>query len=94
MSDTQAYNSLLDSDPYLQQKVALERTLVRNQALQSFRDAIVRITRNRFPALTEMVQQRVLPIQELEELQWLVIQIAIASDEAAARRAVQEIKPG
>jgi hypothetical protein len=82
----QTYDSLLDSDPYLQEKWKLGRN-------QTLRDVLVDITRNRFPALTEMVQQQVSSIQDTEKLQWLVVQIAVASDEAAARRLIQDIKP-
>jgi hypothetical protein len=88
----QTYDSLLDSDPYLQQKWELERTLERNQGLQVLRDIIVAITRSRFPALTEIVQQRVASIQNYEELKQLNIQLALAPNEAAARKAVQEAK--
>jgi len=92
MSDTQAYDSLLDSDPYLQQKWELERKLERDQGFQILRDIIVAITRSRFPALTESVQQRVMSIQNYEELKRHNIQLAIAPSEAAARKAVQESK--
>ena len=51
----QTYDSLLDSDPYIQQKVALEGALQRSKALseflQAYRDTIIEITKIRLPAL-------------------------------------------
>ncbi|HEY6543238.1 MAG TPA: hypothetical protein VIZ18_20005 [Ktedonobacteraceae bacterium] len=85
----QTYDSLLDSDPYIQQKVALERTLERNEAVQAFRDTLIEITRNRFPTLTEIAQRRVAQIQTIESLQQLVVQLSLASDQATARRLLQ-----
>ncbi len=85
----QTYDSLLDSDPYLQQKIALERKLERNEALQAFRDTLIEITRNRFPALTEIAQRRVAQIQAIESLQQLIVQLSLAPDQAAARRLLQ-----
>ena len=89
----QTYDSLLDSDPYIQQKVALERTLERDkalsEALQAFRDTLIEITRNRFPALTEIAQRRVAQIQAIESLQQLIVQLSLAPDQAAARRILQ-----
>ena len=89
----QTYDSLLDSDPYIQQKVALERTLERNEAIQAFRDMtikmIIEITKGRFPALIEIAQRRVAQIQTIESLQQLVVQLSLAPDEAAARRLLQ-----
>lgn len=96
------YDSLLDSDPYLREEIraeaeilakSLAADLAAKQALQTTRDVIVDITKNRFPALTEMVQQRISSIQDTEKLQWLVVQIAVASDEGAARRIIQDMKP-
>jgi hypothetical protein len=90
----QTYDSLLDSDPYIQQKVALERTLERDralsEALQEFRDTLLEITRNRFPALTEIAQRQVAHIQTIGSLRQLIVQLSLAPDQAAARRLLQK----
>ncbi len=89
----QTYDSLLDSDPYIQQKVALERTLERDkalsEALQAFRDTLIEIARNRFPALAGIAQRHAAHIQTIEGLQQLIVQLSIAPDQAAARRLLQ-----
>ena len=81
----QIYDSLLDSDPYLQEKLALER----NEALQAFRNTVIEITKNRFPALTELAQKRAMNIQTIEDLQQLIVQLSLAPDQSAARRLLQ-----
>jgi hypothetical protein len=86
----ETYDSLLDSDPYIQQKVVLERALVRNEAIQTFRDTIIEITKIKFPALIELAQQRVTAIQKLEDLQQLTVQLATAPNQTAARRILRE----
>lgn len=81
----ETYDSLLDSDPYLQEKLALER----NEALQAFRNTVIEITKNRFPALTELAQKRAMNIQTIEDLQQLIVQLSLAPDQSAARRLLQ-----
>ena len=80
------YDSLLEMDPYLQQQKALERALGLNAGIQAFQNAIIEIVKNRFPALTELAQQRVVQIQELEDLQQLVIQLSTVRNQTMARR--------
>jgi hypothetical protein len=83
------YDSLLDQDPYIQQK-ALERalgtTLGRTEGIQAFQDAVVEIVKNRFPTLVELAQQRVVQIKQLEDLKQLNVQLSIVADQVAARR--------
>ena len=80
------YDSLLDQDPYFQEEKALERKLGLNEGIQAFQRTIVEIVKSRFPALTELAQQRVVQIQELDDLQRLNIQLATARNQTAARR--------
>ena len=84
------YDSLLDQDPYLQQQKALERalgaTIGRTEGIQAFQDAIVEIVKNRFPALVELAQQRVMQIKQLDDLKELNVQLSIAANQTAARR--------
>jgi len=80
------YDSLLDQDPYFQEEKALERKLGLNEGIQAFQRTIVEIVKSRFPALTELAQQRVAQIQELDDLQRLNIQLATVRNQTAARR--------
>ena len=90
----QTYDSLLDSDPYIQQKVALEGALQRdkdlNEFLQEFRDTIVEITKARFPNLAELTQKRVTHIQKFEDLKQFSIRLAAAPNQTTARRILRE----
>ena len=86
----QIYDSLLESDPVFQQKLALERALERSEAIQGCRNTIIEITKIRFPALTEAVRQRVAHIQQFEDLQQLTVQLATAPNQTAARRILLE----
>jgi hypothetical protein len=80
------YDSLLDQDPYFQEEKALERKLGLNEGIQAFQKTIVEIVKTRFPALTELAQQRVAQIQKLDDLQQLVVQVSTARNQTAARR--------
>jgi len=80
------YDSLLDQDPYFQEEKDLERKLGLNEGIQAFQRTIVEIVKSRFPALTELAQQRVAQIQELDDLQQLNIQLSTARNQTAARR--------
>ena len=80
------YDSLLDEDPYFQEEKALERKLGLNEGIQAFQRTIVEIVKSRFPALTELAQQRVVQIQEFDDLQQLVVQLSTVRNQTAARR--------
>jgi hypothetical protein len=80
------YDSLLDEDPYFQEEKALERKLGLNEGIQAFQRTIVEIVKSRFPALTELAQQRVAQIQELDDLQQLAVQLSTVRNQTAARR--------
>jgi hypothetical protein len=84
------YDSLLDSDPYFQEEKALERKLGLNEGIQAFQKTIVEIVKSRFPALTELAQQRVAQVQELDDLQRLNIQLSTSRNQTAARRILKD----
>lgn len=84
------YDSLLDMDPYFQEEKALERQLGLNEGIQAFQRTIVEIVKSRFPALTELAQQRVAQVQELDDLQRLNIQISTARNQTATRRILKD----
>jgi hypothetical protein len=84
------FDSLLDQDPYVQEKIALERALERNESIQAFQDTIVEIVKTRFPNLVELAQQRVVHIRKLDDLKRLNIQLSTASNQTAARRILKD----
>ena len=84
------YDSLLDQDPYFQEEKALERKLGLNEGIQAFQKTIVEIVKSRFPALTELAQQRVAQVQQLDDLKHLNIQLATVRNQTAARRILQQ----
>src|SRR5947209_4818191 len=73
-----SYDSLLESDPEFQQKMAEIK-------LESKREAVIELVEARFPALLEIAQQQVVRLAKLDALSILHKQIGLASDEAIAR---------
>ena len=92
----QIYDSLLESDPVFQQKLAFEKAMERDQArkeaLQTFRDTIVEIVRLRFPTLVELAQQSLTPVQQFEQLQQITVKLSTANAQDAARSILEGIK--
>lgn len=80
------FDSLLDQDPYIQEKIALERAIERNESIQAFQDTIIEIVKTRFPNLAELAQQRVVQIRELDDLKRFIIQLSTAPNQTAVRR--------
>ena len=72
------YDSLLDQDPEIQERIA--RGEIRGQ-----QKAVVDFVEVRFPALVEIAQQQVARLNKPDELSRLMKQIALAPDEATAR---------
>ena len=73
-----SYDSLLESDPEFQQRMAEIK-------LESKREAVIELVEARFPALLEIAQQQVVRLAKLDALSILHKQIGLASDEAIAR---------
>ena len=88
------YDSLLDQDPYIQEKIALERALERNESIQAFQDTIIEIVKTRFPNLIELAQQRVVQIRKLDDLKRFIIQLSTAPNQTAARRILKDSMQG
>ena len=88
------FDSLLDQDPYFQEKIALERALERNESIQAFQDTIIEIVKTRFPNLVELAQQRVVQIRKLDDLKRFIIQLSTASNQTAARRILKNSMQG
>ena len=76
------YDSLVDEDPEVQERVA------RGEAEGEIRGAqkiVVGLMEARFPALTELAQERVTLIRNTGALSRLAKQVATVPDEATAR---------
>lgn len=73
------YDSLLEQDPFA------EEMRVKGE-VRGLQRAILSLIKRHFPALTELAQQRVAQITDLDELDQLHEQIADASDEVFVRR--------
>ena len=72
------YDSLVDEDPEIQERVARGEIRMAQKMIIDFVEA-------RFPALTELAQERVTLIRNTDALSQLVKLVATAPDEATAR---------
>jgi hypothetical protein len=78
----QSYDSLLDSDPYFQQKLAKQATEREIGALQQ---VALEAVEEQFPALLDQARERVVQVKQPDLLRLLVKQIYKAPDEKTAR---------
>ena len=76
-----SYDSLLDSDPGIQEKVEKSKATGKTEGAQEVLTTLVEV---RFPQLVEVAQQKVTNIQSVEMLKQLTKQIATAEDEKTA----------
>jgi len=76
------YDSLLDEDPDIQERVAKAKIEAQQRTILIFVKA-------RFPALAEIAQERIVQLNKLDELNRLTEQIAGAPDEDTARWALK-----
>ncbi len=72
------YDSLLDEDPEIQERIAKAKIEERQQSVIDFIEA-------RFPTLLETAQEQVARLNKPDELTRLTKQIALAPDESTAR---------
>ena len=73
-----SYDSLLESDPEFQQRVAEAR-------IEGQQKLVLELVVDRFPALAEIAQQKIARLTKQEMLMQLNKQIALAPDENTAR---------
>ncbi len=78
----QSYDSLLDSDPYFQEKLAKQATEGEIRALQQ---VALEAVEEQFPALIDQARERVVQVKQPDLLRLLVKQIYKAPDEKTAR---------
>jgi hypothetical protein len=76
------YDSLLDEDPEIQERVA-------KAELRGQQKAVIDIIEMRFPALTEEAQEIVARLNKADQLSQLMKQMVMAPDEAKARWALK-----
>jgi hypothetical protein len=76
------YDSLLDQDPEIQERIAQAKA---EGEIQGVQETVVGFVEARFPALGELAQERVTLIRNTEVLRLLVKQVAALPDEDAAR---------
>ena len=72
------YDSLVDEDPEVQERVARGK-------IEMAQKMIVGLVEARFPALTELAQERITLIRDTDTLSRLAKQVATVPDEATAR---------
>ena len=73
-----SYDSLLESDPEFQQRMA-EREIAAKQ------DSVILVVEARFPNLLETAKQKVVQLNKVDKLNVLTTMIAGAPDENVAR---------
>jgi hypothetical protein len=87
-------DKLLDESPWIQQERA--KSEAKGEAkgeLKAARTLVVQFVNARFPALADLVHQKVASITQPEILSALLIQIGNAPDEETARRLLQLQEP-
>jgi hypothetical protein len=87
------YNSLIDEDPYIQERDALAeaRGEVRGE-IKALQRAVVTVVKGRFPQLVELAQQQVANIDKPDALDLLVEQVTTAPSEDVARWLLQTLR--
>ena len=80
----QPYDSLLDEDPDIQERVARAK-------IEGQQRAILVLVETRFPTLAEKAQQVVVRLNKPDELNLLIKQIALAPDEDKAQWALDTL---
>ncbi len=90
-----AYDWFLDDNPDVQERV--EKGELRGQLrgqiqgqlqgqIQGLQRSVLKILKKRFPSLVDLTQQRVVAITDQDELDQLIDQLLVVTDEAEARR--------
>jgi hypothetical protein len=83
------FDSLLDESRLVKKKAAEAeakgRVEERAEEIEALRQLILGIVQTRFPALAQLAQQKVATLSEPKQFHGLIMQIAMARDEAATR---------
>lgn len=78
----QSYDSLLDSDPYIQQKI--KQKLVEGE-VQGLQKMAIEVIQDQYPALMPSAKEKIILIRKPDLLRLLVKQIYKAPDEKIAQ---------
>ncbi len=102
------YDNLLEEDPHIQEIVARavekhavmveKRVEVAEKRAESrtrnkFRETILDLVQDRFPALQDMVERKIAAIDNADALQKIILALALATDETAAHHYVTALEP-
>ena len=87
----QTFDSLLDTDPYIQEQKALERSLGITLGkelgrIQELQQLLLETVEERFPSLIQLAHQKAKQNMKPEVLRQLVKQVIAAPDEVTARK--------
>lgn len=74
-----AYDWFLDDNPDVQERVE-------KGELRGLQRSALKIVKNRFPSLGDVAQQHVVAITDQDELDQLIDQLLVATDEAEVRK--------
>ncbi len=77
-----AYDWFLDDNPDVQERV--EKGELRGQ-LQCLQRSVLKIIKRRFPSIVDAAQQRIVAITDQDELEQLIDQLLVATDEGEVR---------
>ena len=77
-----AYDWFLDDNPDVQERV--EKGELRGE-LHGLQRSVLKILKRRFPPIVDLAQQRVVAITDQDELDALIDQLLVATDEAEVR---------
>ena len=89
-----AYDWFLDDNPDVQERVekgvkkGMEKGIRKGMAkgqLQGLQRSVLKILKKRFPSLVDAAQQRVVAITDQDELDQLIDQLLVVTDEVEAR---------
>ena len=77
-----AYDWFLDDNPDVQERV--EKGMEKGQ-LQGLQRSVLKILKKRFPSLVDLAQQRIVAITDQDELDQLIDQLLVVTDEVEVR---------
>ncbi len=86
-----AYDWFLDDNPDVQERVekgmekGIAKGMVKGQ-LQGLQRSVLKILQKRFPSVVDLAQKRIVAITDQDELDQLLDQLLVATDEVEVRR--------
>ncbi|MDQ2886219.1 MAG: hypothetical protein M3Y39_09045 [Chloroflexota bacterium] len=80
------FDSLLDESHFVKKKTAEAKAEGQVEGeIKALRQVITELVQTRFPALTQLAEQKVMQLSEPRQFHGLTMQIALSRDEKAAR---------